>query len=317
MCSVISLNGGDKLVVARTMDFNILETGAQGVIIPAGRKIMSYGKILQFKYETAAMSNHVGPVFAAIQEAVNAGGLYFSLLYNIDNTMGDKKTGTDQILHWCMETMATCGSVAEVRARLANVGSFFGPEGMQATCHLFYNDKDDAIVVEFHAGVPTIYPCPFGVMTNGPEYTWHMTNLRNYLNVSPEGVEKAKDWPNVTQADGKTPYYDYGKIGHGNGFLGVPGGNGSPDRFIRLALNKVYAKDITADNVVAKAANLVGLAHTLYGTQTSAGAAKVTGQDETLWTALKWIEDGKPQLWKRGIKHFNFEQVTDRVLVDA
>ena len=51
-----------------------------------------------------------------------------------------------------------------------------------------------------------------GVLSNSPDFTWHMTNLRNYMNVSPrQNPEEA--WNNVTL----TP------SGQGAGTFGLPG----------------------------------------------------------------------------------------------
>lgn len=312
MCSVISLKGGDIQAVARTMDFNITIVGANPVNIKPGD---SYRIDVSAKYTFKKRIKGIGNVIsnalinelAAIQEAINEDGLSFSLLYNIDNSMGKSSETTDQILAWPIKRLDDCATVADIRKAIVGK-TFHGPEGQNATCHFFWTDPTgDAIVIEFHEGVPSVYDCPIGVMTNGPEFTWHMTNLRNYLNINPHGVDTMADtWPNS-----KDHPYNYGKIGHGNGFVGVPGGNGSPDRFIRLSLNKLYATELKEENVVAKASNLIGLAHTLYGTQTSQKITdRRTGEDETLWTTVKYLDKAKqPQLWVRRVRDLNYQEV--------
>lgn len=303
MCSVISLKGDKVQAIARTMDFNISIIGASPINIKSGDfyRIDGLAKYT-FKKAIKGIGNAYSGELVAIQEAINENGLSFSLLYNVDNTMGKTADTTDQILVWPIKRLDDCATVNDVRNAVKGK-SFHGPDGMNATCHFFWTDTTgDAIVIEFHDGIPTVYDCPLGVMTNGPEYSWHLTNLRNYFNVSPFGKDEQPDWPIPVKT----------KIGHGNGFLGVPGGNGSPDRFIRLSLNKAYAKDVTDKNVVAKAANLIGMAHTLYGTQTSKGwPADVTGQDETLWTTVKYLDKGtkKPMLWIRRVPELNFSEV--------
>lgn len=300
MCSVISLKGDKVQAVARTMDFNITAVGDAVRYIKAGDKKLVFKTWVTFNYDVKGVVNVIPDVsILGMQEAINSAGLSFSLLYNIDNSMA-KTGGTDNIMIWPIQALAELDTVAKVKKRIEDTKPVFhGPEGQNATCHFFFTDtKGDAIVIEFHEGVPAIYDCPMGVMTNGPEYSWHLTNLRNYLNINPEGVNERK-------LNG----VDYKKIGHGNGFTGVPGGNGSPDRFIRLSLNKAFAKDVTDKNVAAKAANLIGMAHTLYGTQTSPGVDKVAEQDQTLWTTVKYLENGKPMLWIRRIHELNFNEV--------
>lgn len=300
MCSVISLKGDKVQAVARTMDFNITVVGNKVRNMKAGSEHSIFGKLYKVQQDIKAVVNAEAFIILGMQEAINAAGLSFSLLYNIDNSLASKG-GNAQVLAWPVYVMSECNTVADVKAKIEKEKPvFFAPEHMKTTCHFFFTDPTGAaIVVEFHDGNPTVYNAPLGVMTNGPEYSWHLTNLRNYLNVNPEGEETRK-W--IGQ--------DFDKIGHGNGFLGVPGGNGSPDRFIRLTLNKAYAKDVTDTNVVAKAANLVGMAHTLYGTQTSKGAvAHVTGEDETLWTTVKYLDGGKPMLWIKRVHELNFTEV--------
>ncbi|MFT8396550.1 linear amide C-N hydrolase [Propionibacterium sp.] len=51
--------------------------------------------------------------------------------------------------------------------------------------HLVIHDKTGAsIVVEWHRGELHVYDNPVGVMTNGPEFPWHMTNLGNYTHLT-------------------------------------------------------------------------------------------------------------------------------------
>ena len=42
-----------------------------------------------------------------------------------------------------------------------------------------------ALVVEFLDGKMDLFDAPLRVITNSPEYPWHMTNLLNYVNLSP------------------------------------------------------------------------------------------------------------------------------------
>lgn len=42
------------------------------------------------------------------------------------------------------------------------------------------HDADsDSIVIEFANGEQQVHDNPLGVMTNGPEFSWHLTNLNN------------------------------------------------------------------------------------------------------------------------------------------
>jgi len=64
-----------------------------------------------------------------------------------------------------------------------------------------------------------------------------MTNLRNYINLSPEQVQETK-WENIEL----TPF------GQGAGTLGLPGDYTSPARFIRTAFQKSCVSLLTTSD---------------------------------------------------------------------
>ena len=49
-----------------------------------------------------------------------------------------------------------------------------------------------SIVIEYSDGRLNIFDSPLGVITNAPTYDWHMTNLRNYLNLSAVALPATK-----------------------------------------------------------------------------------------------------------------------------
>jgi hypothetical protein len=67
-----------------------------------------------------------------------------------------------------------------------------------------------------------IYDNPLGVVTNAPTFDWHMTNLRNYINLSATNVP-AVDMGGITLA----------QFGQGSGLRGLPGDFTPPSRFVR------------------------------------------------------------------------------------
>lgn len=70
---------------------------------------------------------------------------------------------------------------------------------------------------------------PIGVLSNSPNFSWHMTNLRNYMNLSP--VQKEE---NLWNSMALTPF------GQGAGAIGLPGDFTPPSRFIRCAYLKSH-----------------------------------------------------------------------------
>ncbi|HRE31497.1 MAG TPA: linear amide C-N hydrolase, partial [Candidatus Berkiella sp.] len=67
-----------------------------------------------------------------------------------------------------------------------------------------------------------IYDNPLGVITNAPEFDWHLTNLRNYMNLSATNLPSLK-------IDG----VKLEPLGQGEGMHGLPGDYSPPSRYIR------------------------------------------------------------------------------------
>lgn len=80
-------------------------------------------------------------------------------------------------------------TVAEVKAALSQQLIYCTPlatlQSNTTPLHcVFYDPTGASIVVEYFQGKQCIYDNPVGVMTNAPEFAWHLTNLNNYTNLS-------------------------------------------------------------------------------------------------------------------------------------
>jgi len=80
-------------------------------------------------------------------------------------------------------------------------------------------------VLEFENGQLHIYDDQLGVLTNAPNFPWHMTNLRQYV-----GMNNSDPTGGVLDSLKLVP------TGHGAGMFGVPGDITPPSRFVRLAI---------------------------------------------------------------------------------
>lgn len=82
------------------------------------------------------------------------------------------------------------------------------------------------VVLEFTNGKANFYENPLGVLTNSPNFPWHLTNLANYINLrsgSSQPLQLAKD-------------LQVKPLGGGTGMLGLPGDFTPPSRFVRAAM---------------------------------------------------------------------------------
>lgn len=81
-----------------------------------------------------------------------------------------------------------------------------------------------SMVVEAARDGINCYDNPVGVMTNNPEFPWHLTNLREYLKLSADNPACAS-WSELQLSP----------LGVGAGTLGMPGDFSSVSRFVRAA----------------------------------------------------------------------------------
>lgn len=84
---------------------------------------------------------------------------------------------------------------------------------------------------------------PISVLTNAPNFDWHMTNLRNHINLT-----------NVNVDDLKLGSTTLPKLGQGTGLLGLPGDYTLASRFLRATALAYSAAPVgaVAEKVVAK-----------------------------------------------------------------
>lgn len=84
---------------------------------------------------------------------------------------------------WVLANFAT---VDELKAGITQNVSFWSEElamlgGLKTPFHFAIYDKmGGSVVVEVKNGALVVYDNPTGVMTNGPEFPWHIENLNNY-----------------------------------------------------------------------------------------------------------------------------------------
>ncbi len=105
-----------------------------------------------------------------------------------------------------------------------------------------YDNSGKGLVIEFINGKLTTYDNEVGVMTNSPAYSWHITNLRNYVNLTPAQPK---------------PIIDNGikfiATGQGAGMMGLPGDISPPSRFVKVSIMK---NTVLAPNNANEAVNI-------------------------------------------------------------
>ena len=105
------------------------------------------------------------------------------------------------------------------------------------TLHWMVSDKSGkSIVIEKTKEKFAFYDNTVGVMTNNPTFDWHLTNLNEYMFITPNNP-KDTEWSNQEL----TP------LGIGAGTLGIPGDFASVSRFVRIAYIRANMPEINND----------------------------------------------------------------------
>lgn len=143
-------------------------------------------------------------------------------------------------------------TVAEVKEALSNLQivvervPILG--GLPMPFHYAVHDASGAsLVIEFHRGERSVYDNPVGVMTNAPQFSWHLTNLNNYTYLS-----------NVDRSRARFLNFDAVQPGAGISKAGLPPSDSSVDRFIRAVYYAQFAeKQTDADKAVQMVAHIM------------------------------------------------------------
>ena len=174
-----------------------------------------------------------------IVEGMNDAGLTFSMLaFPAVGPEGDPN-GTRKALaavdlgSWALGQFSTTAEVkAALRAQPVILTALSVMGNAKTPFHYVLHDRSGAgIVIEYVAGRQVIYDIPVNVMTNGPSFSWHLTNLSNYSFLT-----------NVDQSKGTFGSLTVIAPDSGVATSGLPAANTSVGRFVRAAYYSQYAK---------------------------------------------------------------------------
>lgn len=159
--------------------------------------------------------------------------LYFAGYAKYDTQMTDMKKQPIASVDFLHYILGRCGSVEELEELLQHISLVGFPDPVTQTVaplHWIATDKSGkCVIIEQTEKGLALFQNSIGVMANSPDFQWHMTNLRNYMDVSPRQNSEAY-W-------GKTRLTPFGQ---GAGSMLLPGGYTSPERFVRTAYQKTH-----------------------------------------------------------------------------
>lgn len=236
-CTGIQLRNADGTFVnGRTVEFG-MSLDIAGLIVPRGFTFTgtlpdgSAGMSYQSKYAAIGSSTFGSP---AIVDGVNEKGLSIGMFYfpeyatyaTITDENKHKALSPVEFPNWILTQFATVDEVREgVKTVVIAPTTPPGWPGLPPFHYIVYDNTGKSLVIEPTDGKLVVFENPIGVFTNSPTFDWHLTNLSNYLNLSPlNAPDKSIDGMKLQS------------FGQGSGLHGMPGDFTPPSRFVRAAI---------------------------------------------------------------------------------
>ncbi|MFN0052266.1 MAG: linear amide C-N hydrolase [Planctomycetales bacterium] len=287
-CTGLTLKARDGAIVfGRTLEWGSFDLHSRVVIVPRGyefKSTMPDGKVgMTWKAVYGAVGvDAVEKDF--IVDGMNEKGLSVNVFYHPGYAEYSKydtaKAGTTiESLDFCQYLLTTCATVAEVRKATAavNLVGVLLPEiGIPPPIHLIVTEPSGkAIVIEFTKGDTRVHDAPLGVITNSPNYDWHETNLRNYVNLSAVAIP-----------DKKIEELNFKPLGGGSGMIGLSGDFTPPSRFVRaVAFSKSARPTETGAESMYELFRILDNFNVPLGSAEGEGQARTKGmRSSTIWT---------------------------------
>ncbi len=288
-CTGIRLKAEDGTIVhARTLEFAV-DLQSNVIMVPRGYSRIGTTpdseKGLAWKSKYASLGAN-GVSLPYIFDGLNEKGLAVGTFY-FPGTVGympykpadaGKTIAPWEVGSWILENFATVEEVKANARKIVVPNVVLKAWGFAPPVHYVVHDASGkSIVLEYVDGQLNIHDNPLGVMSNSPTFDWHMTNLRNYVNILHTNL------PPIQLGDVKLMPF-----GQGSGMLGLPGDFTPPSRFVRaVAFSQSLLPSKTGEDAVLQAF------HLLNNFDIPKGAARDEKKDEhgniladyTTWTS--------------------------------
>lgn len=240
MCTAISLNAYDHYF-GRNLD---LEYGYCEQVVVTPRNFPFHFRHLPCLTSHFAMIGMatVAEGYPLYYEATNECGLSIAglnfphLAHYQTYCEGKINVATFELIPYLL---GQCRNVDEAVSRLSGiriVDTPFSREYSPTPLHWMLCDKDRCVTVESTKNGLMIYHNPIGVMTNGPQWPYHLDRLKDYQGLSPFPVENRF-----------APELELAPYSGAMGAIGLPGDWSSASRFVRAAFVKLNSPVLTTD----------------------------------------------------------------------
>ncbi|MGY3767127.1 choloylglycine hydrolase family protein [Vagococcus vulneris] len=292
MCTSLTLTTNkQEHFFARTMDFSFpLE--AKVIYVPQETKFIPEDResyISKFAFIGAGRDTH-SLIFA---DGMNEKGFSIASLYFSGNatysTVADSNkvniNATDFVA-WALSHIASVAELEEILPTINLIDMENPILKSKVPLHWLVSDSTgETYVLEMTETGTHFYKNNVGVMTNSPDFPWHLSNLNHYSNLQPKDFEMKQYGEMKTVSDGP-----------GSGALGLPGDYTSASRFIRTAFLREHTE---------KENGLVAVSHILNAVDIPKGV-KIKADNSIDYTQYKAIMN----LEARDYYFMNYEEVS-------
>ena len=283
-CTGITLRttGGDA-VPARTIEWAGNDLESKYAVVPRGHLHRSF--VPGGKKEGMSFAARYGYVGLAVEqpefvvEGMNEAGLSAGLFYfpnygKYEDYNEDYKESTVSDLQLVSWMLASFKTIDEVKKAMRGIHVVtIDPRG--STVHWRITEESGRqVVLEIVGRKARFYENSLGVLTNAPDFKWHVTNLNNYVNLTAGPT-----------ADRIMGDFTLKAFGGGSGLHGIPGDMTPPSRFVRAAFFQLTApKQPTGEKAVMQAFHILNNFDIPTGIQFAEGQEVPDIPSATQWT---------------------------------
>lgn len=236
-CTGIALSSANGArVLARTVEWAASPMQCGYAVVPRGYSQISFTPSGKDGIKFKAKYGYVGIytdyqdfVVEGVNESGLSAGLFFFPAFGEYTPYVAKRKSLAlcdlQVVSWVLSQFSSIDEIK--RAIEKKEVDIISIDSRIGTVHWRFAEPGGRVVVlEFTEGKANFYENPLGVLTNSPNFPWHLTNLANYINLrsgSSQPLQLAKD-------------LQVKPLGGGTGMLGLPGDFTPPSRFVRAAM---------------------------------------------------------------------------------
>lgn len=243
MCTSMVLRS-DNSYFGRNMD---IESGfGERVIITPRNYIINFKSVpsLNKHYSIIGMGTIMNdyPLYA---DATNEFGLSIASLAFPDNAYYDKEIDINkynitpfELIPWILGQCRSIDDTVKLLNKTNIVDISFNDKVSVTPLHWHIADKEKSITLETTKTGMHIYNNPAEILTNNPNFSFHMDNLAMYLNLDTDTPSNS-----FSNSLGIKPFCK------GIGSIGLPGDFSSPSRFVKTAYLLLNSKKYNNDDI--------------------------------------------------------------------